>query len=120
MITGVLIVGMVAHSKMTKYPFYLSELAFADFQNFVIVGEHRVLQNMTVHAVLTLSKRAQHVRFMSTRPNTTLKNSEELYRMQAVFLHGSRARMQGRGIAPRRRLLWTTGKSSTKRALGSL
>src|SRR5262245_11792602 len=33
---------MVAHSKIAKYPFYRFRLGFwADFQNFVVVSEHR-------------------------------------------------------------------------------
>ena len=41
-IAGVLIVGMIALSKMTKYPVYRFRVGVrADFQNFVIVGERR-------------------------------------------------------------------------------
>ena len=42
LIAGVLIVGMVAQSKITKYPFYRFRVGVrADFQNFVTVGERR-------------------------------------------------------------------------------
>src|SRR5229473_1310721 len=38
----VLIVGMVARSKIAKYPFYRFRVGVrADFQDFVIVGEHK-------------------------------------------------------------------------------
>src|SRR5258705_8527283 len=41
---------MVAQSKMTKYPFYRFGVGVrANFQGFVIVGEHRGFHNMTVH-----------------------------------------------------------------------
>ena len=41
LIGGVLIVGMVAHSEITKNPFYRFRVGvWADFEDFVMVGEH--------------------------------------------------------------------------------
>jgi len=49
-ITGLLIVGMVAQSKMTKYAFYRVRVGVrAYFKKFVIVSEHRGFHKMTVH-----------------------------------------------------------------------
>src|SRR6266446_10789832 len=40
---------MVAQSKITKYPLYCIRVGVrADFQDFVMVGEHRGFHNMTV------------------------------------------------------------------------
>src|SRR5258705_1195558 len=48
LIAGVLIVGMVAHSKITKDPFYRFRVGVrTDFQDLVIVGEHRVFHSLT-------------------------------------------------------------------------
>src|ERR1700756_1296021 len=45
-IAGVLIVGMVAPSKVTKHPIDRFQGSVrTDFQNFVVVGEHRGFHN---------------------------------------------------------------------------
>ena len=45
-IAGVRIVGMLAHCKMTKYPFYRVQVGIrTDFQDFVIVDEHGGFHN---------------------------------------------------------------------------
>ena len=48
-IAGILIVGMVALSKITKYPVYRFRVGVrADFQDFIIVDETKGLHNVTV------------------------------------------------------------------------
>jgi hypothetical protein len=48
-IAGTLVVRMVAQSKITKYPFYRFRVGVrADFEDFVMVGEHGGFQNMNV------------------------------------------------------------------------
>jgi hypothetical protein len=51
-VAGVLIIGMVARSKITKYPLYRFRVGVrTDFQDFVMIGEHGRFHNMPAGSV---------------------------------------------------------------------